>query len=243
MSAIFDFSGKVVLVTGGSNGIGLAIARGFHDAGAQVSITGTKDSSTEYPEDLSPFTYHGVNMLDVPALEALAESFDSLDVLVNNAGTTFRGSAALEPENFEATIDINLNSVYRLSHRLHPKLQATGGSIINIASMTSYFASPRGPGYGASKSAILQLTKSLGALWAQSGVRVNAIAPGWINTNLTAPIQDMPEIANPILQRTPMDRWGQPDEMAGTALFLASSDAAGFITGVTIPVDGGYSSL
>lgn len=109
--------------------------------------------------------------------------------------------------------------------------------------MTSYFGSPRVPSYGASKSAILQMTMSLGALWAQSGVRVNAIAPGWISTNLTAPIQDMPEIADPILQRTPMGRWGEPDEMIGTALFLASSDAAGFITGVTIPVDGGYCSL
>ena len=243
MTASFDFSGSEVLVTGGSNGIGQAIARGFHAAGARVSITGTKASAGDYADDLSAFSYHGVNMLDVPAVEALAASFDRLDVLVNNAGTTFRGAAALEPENFEATIDINLNSVYRLCHRLQPKLAASGGSIINIASMTSYFGSPRGPGYGASKSAILQMTKSLGALWAESGVRVNAIAPGWISTNLTAPIQDMPEIADPILQRTPMGRWGRPDEMIGTALFLASSDAAGFITGVTIPVDGGYCAL
>ncbi len=243
MSASFDFSGQLVLVTGGSSGIGLAIARGFHHAGAQVSITGTRDGGDAYPDDLSAFTYHQVNMLDVPAVEALAEGFERLDVLVNNAGTTFRGAAAYDPENFEATIDINLNSVYRLCHRLQPKLQPSGGSIINIASMTSYFGSPRVPSYGASKSAILQMTMSLGALWAQSGVRVNAIAPGWISTNLTAPIQDMPEIADPILQRTPMGRWGEPDEMIGTALFLASSDAAGFITGVTIPVDGGYCSL
>ena len=243
MSASFDFSGKVVLVTGGSSGIGLAIAQGFCDAGAQVSITGTKGGIADYPDDLSAFTYHQVNMLDVPAVEVLAETFDRLDVLVNNAGTTFRGAAAYDPENFEATIDINLNSVYRLCHRLQPKLQPSGGSIINIASMTSYFGSPRGPGYGASKSAVLQMTMSLGALWAQSGVRVNAIAPGWISTNLTAPIQVMPEIADPILQRTPMGRWGEPEEMIGTALFLASSDAAGFTTGVTIPVDGGYCTL
>ncbi|MDP6875676.1 MAG: SDR family oxidoreductase [Alphaproteobacteria bacterium] len=243
MSARFDFSGKDVLVTGGSSGIGLAIAQGFRDAGAQVAITGTRDGIGDYPDDLSAFTYHQVNMLDVPAVEALAEGIEQLDVLVNNAGTTFRGRAALEPENFEATIDINLNSVYRLSHRLQPLLKASGGSIINIASMTSYFGSPRGPGYGASKSAILQMTMSLGALWARDGVRVNAIAPGWIDTKLTAPIQEMPEIADPILQRTPMGRWGRPDEMIGTALFLASADAAGFVTGVTIPVDGGYCTL
>ena len=240
MSASFDFSGQSVLVTGGSSGIGLAIARGFRDAGALVRITGTKGGMDDYPNDLSAFTYQQVNMLDVPAVEALAAGIDQLDVLVNNAGTTFRGAAAYEPENFEATIDINLNSVYRLCHRLHPKLQPSGGSIINIASMTSYFGSPRGPGYGASKSAILQMTMSLGALWAKS---VNAIAPGWISTNLTAPIQAMAEIADPILQRTPMGRWGKPEEMIGTALFLASSDTAGFITGVTIPVDGGYCAL
>lgn len=243
MTASFDFSGAEVLVTGGSNGIGLAIAQGFLAAGAQVTITGTKDGPGDYPHDLSAFTFHQADMVDMAAVEALAKRFDRLDVLVNNAGTTFRGAAALEPENFEATIDINLNSVYRLSHRLRPLLQASGGSIINIASMTSYFGSPRVPGYGASKSAILQMTKSLAALWARDGVRVNAIAPGWIKTNLTAPIQEMPEIADPIIQRTPMDRWGDPDELAGTALFLASADVASFITGVTIPVDGGYCTL
>ena len=243
MTTSFDFSGAEVLVTGGSNGIGLAIAQGFLAAGAQVTITGTKDGPGDYPHDLSGFTFHQVDMVDMAAVESLAARFDRLDVLVNNAGTTFRGKAALEPENFEATIDINLNSVYRLSHRLQPLLRASGGSIINIASMTSYFGSPRGPGYGASKSAILQMTKSLAALWARDGVRVNAIAPGWIKTNLTAPIQEMPEIADPIIQRTPMDRWGEPDEMAGSALFLASADVASFITGVTIPVDGGYCTL
>lgn len=243
MSAQFDFSGNSVLVTGGSSGIGLAIAQGFLDAGAGVTVTGTADDPRGYPADLSAFTYHGVNMLDVDGVEALAGSFDSLDVLVNNAGMTFRGEEALLPENFEATIDINLNAVYRLSHRLHPLLKVSGGSIINIASMTSYFGSPRVPGYGASKSAILQMTMTLGALWAKDGVRVNAIAPGWIDTKMTGPVQANPAIADPIVARTPMDRWGRPEEMAGTALFLASNDIASFVTGVTIPVDGGYCTL
>ncbi len=243
MSATFDFSGKTALVTGGSSGIGLAIAQGFLAAGAHVTITGTAAEPGGYPDDLSAFDYQGVNMLDVDAVEALAARFERLDVLVNNAGTTFRGEEALKPENFEATIDINLNAVYRLSHRLQPALKAASGSIINIASMTSYFGSPRVPGYGASKSAILQMTKTLGALWARDGVRVNAIAPGWIDTKLTVPVQSDPNLADPIIARTPMDRWGRPDEMAGTALFLASNDAASFITGVTIPVDGGYCSL
>ena len=182
-------------------------------------------------------------MLDINGIEALATSFEKLDVLVNNAGMTFRNQEALIPENFEATIDVNLNAVYRLSHRLQPLLKTTQGSIINIASMTSYFGSPRVPGYGASKSAILQMTKTLGALWASDGIRVNAIAPGWIDTKLTKPIQANQAVTNPIVQRTPMDRWGQPEEMAGTALFLASNDVASFITGVTIPVDGGYCAL
>jgi NAD(P)-dependent dehydrogenase (short-subunit alcohol dehydrogenase family) len=109
--------------------------------------------------------------------------------------------------------------------------------------MTSYFGSPRVPGYGASKSAILQMTMTLGALWAKDGVRVNAIAPGWIDTKMTGPVQANPAIADPIVARTPMDRWGRPEEMAGTALFLASNDIASFVTGVTIPVDGGYCTL
>ena len=243
MSTQFDFSDKLVLVTGGSSGIGLAIAQGFLHAGATVTVTGTAPEPDGYPADLSAFIYYGVNMLDVDRVEALAASFNRLDVLVNNAGMTFRNEEALKPENFEATIDINLNAVYRLCHRLHPLLKAAQGSIINIASMTSYFGSPRVPGYGASKSAILQMTKTLGALWASDGVRVNSIAPGWINTKMTEPIQNNSAVADPIVQRTPMDRWGQPEEMAGTALFLASSDVASFITGVTIPVDGGYCAL
>lgn len=243
MSTKFDFTGKCVLVTGGSSGIGLAIAQGFSNAGATVTVTGTSPEPGGYPEDLSSFVYHGIDMLDVSRIEALVSSFGKLDVLVNNAGMTFRNEEALIPENFESTIAVNLNAVYRLSHRFQPLLKAAQGSIINIASMTSYFGSPRVPGYGASKSAVLQMTKSLGALWASDGIRVNAIAPGWINTKLTEPIQNNDAISDPIVQRTPMGRWGQPDEMAGTALFLASNNVAGFITGVTIPVDGGYCAL
>jgi len=243
MTATFDFSGKAVLVTGASSGISLAIAEGFRSAGASVTVTGTRAAAADYPDDLSGFAYHGVDLREPAAVDALAASFDRLDVLVNNAGMTYRAAEALVPENFETVIDVNLNAVYRLCQRLRPLLQASDGAIINIASMTSYFGSPRVPGYGASKAAVLQLTKSLAALYAADGIRVNAIAPGWIETKLTVPVRETEQLNRPIIERTPLGRWGQPAEMAGTALFLASSDAAGFVTGVTIPVDGGYSAV
>lgn len=242
MTATFDFSGHAVLVTGGTSGIGLAIARAFRDAGAQVAITGTRAGPGDYDVDLSGLAYQRADMADLEALPGLAASFPRLDVLVNNAGTAVREDPLSETA-FERTIDINLNSVYRLSHLFRERLKVGPGSIVNIASMTSYFASPRVPGYGASKAAVLQLTKTLGALYAQDDIRVNAIAPGWIETGLTAAIKDVDAISRPIVERTPMGRWGLPEEIAGTALFLACNDAAGFVTGVTIPVDGGYSAL
>jgi NAD(P)-dependent dehydrogenase (short-subunit alcohol dehydrogenase family) len=242
MPVSFDYSGHAVLVTGGSNGIGLAIARAFADAGAEVSITGTRAGTDDYDEDLSPFSYRQVMVEDSDAVDALIAATAHCDILVNNAGTAVRAPEAYTTAGFEKNIQINLNSVFRLCQGLHDRLKERPGSIINIASMTSYFASPRVPGYGASKSAILQLTKSLGALYAEDGVRVNAIAPGWIETNLTVPVRSADEISRPIVERTPMNRWGKPEEMAGTALYLASDELAGFVTGVTIPVDGGFSA-
>ena len=242
MSVTLDYSGHAVLVTGGSNGIGLAIARAFSDAGAEVSITGTRAGGGDYEEDLSGFSYRQVLVEDGEAVDALITATERVDVLVNNAGTAIRAPAALTPEGFEKNIAINLNSVFRLCQGLHGKLKSRPGSIINIASMTSYFASPRVPGYGASKSAILQMTKTLGTLYAADGIRVNAIAPGWIETNLTVPVRAAEELNRPIVERTPMARWGKPQEMAGTALYLASDDLASFVTGVTIPVDGGFSA-
>ncbi len=242
MSVTFDFSGYAVLVTGGSNGIGLAIARAFSGAGAEVSITGTRAGRGDYEEDLSGFSYRQVLVEDGEAVDQLITATERVDVLVNNAGTAIRAPEAYTPEGFEKNIAINLNSVYRLCQGLHGKLKSRPGSIINIASMTSYFASPRVPGYGASKSAILQMTKTLGTLYAADGIRVNAIAPGWIETNLTRPVRAAAELNRPIVERTPMARWGKPEEMAGTALYLASDDLASFVTGVTIPVDGGFSA-
>lgn len=239
MNVSFDFSGAAALVTGGSDGIGLAIARAFSAAGAAVTITGTRGAAADYEQDLSGFAYHQLVATDPASVDAVATAMGPLDVLVNNAGTAIRAPEAATPEGFAKNVEINLNAVYRLSHGLRPKLAERKGAIVNIASMTSYIASPRVPGYGASKTAIVSLTKTLAALYAEDGVRVNAIAPGWIETKLTVPVQGADALNRPIVERTPMGRWGRPEEMAGPVLFLASS-AAGFVTGVTVPVDGGF---
>jgi NAD(P)-dependent dehydrogenase (short-subunit alcohol dehydrogenase family) len=242
MSNPLDFSGQAVLVTGGSNGIGQAIAQSFRDAGAAVTITGTRPAPTDYESDLSSFTYRQAQMDDASCVESLIAAMERVDVLVNNAGTAVDPPESLTPEGFERNMAINLNAVFRLSRGLHGALSKRPGCIINIASMYSYFGSDWGPAYGASKSAIVNLTKSLAVLYASDGIRVNAIAPGWIETKLTASMRDGQGGDSEVIERTPMGRWGRPDEVAGTALFLSSDALAGFVTGTTIPVDGGYSS-
>ena len=243
MARILDFSEQNVMVTGGSNGIGLAVAEAFADAGATVTVTGRRGSVGEYQADLSSFRYHQVNMEDEASVASLVAATGQVDVLVNNAGTFVDPPEGLSPEGFDRNMIINLNSVYRLSHGLYPKLAKRPGCIINIASMYSYFGSGSGPAYAASKTGIVGLTKSLAVAYARDGVRVNAIAPGWIRTNLTAGSQANDTFSASIVQRTPLARWGEPKEMTGTVLYLASSDLAGFVTGVTIPVDGGYSVM
>jgi NAD(P)-dependent dehydrogenase (short-subunit alcohol dehydrogenase family) len=237
----FDFSGKSVLVTGGSNGIGAAIARAFRDAGAAVTITGTREAG-DYRSDIAGMSYRRLEVRDGKAVKSLAAGMPKLDVLVNCAGTARPdGRNEYELEAFAAALDINLVGSMRVCDAFLPQLSAAKGAIVNIASMTSYAASPRVPGYGASKAGVLQLTKTLAAAWARHGIRVNAVAPGWIETKLTEALVRTPELSKPIIDRTPMGRWGKPEEIAGCVLFLASP-AAGFVTGVTVPVDGGYSA-
>ena len=243
MVCTFDYSGQNILVTGGSNGIGLAIAKAFLDAGASVSVTGTKRAADQYQGNLSAFRYHQAIMEDTASVDALIAAIGPVDVLINNAGTFVDPPEGLSPEGFDRNMVINLNSVYRLSHGLHPRLAKRPGCIINIASMYSYFGSGSGPAYSASKTGIVGLTKSLAVAYARDGIRVNAIAPGWVRTNLTEGTQANEASSGSIVKRTPLGRWGEPEEMAGTILFLASSDLAGFVTGVTIPVDGGYSAM
>lgn len=238
----FDFSGKTVLVTGGSNGIGRGFAEGFRNAGARTIITGTK-VQTEYDDDFAGLEYHQLLLTDHAAILALAAEVTTLDVLVNNAGTSNAlGTGEDSPEGFEATIAVNLTGNYRVAHAFHDQLAASGGSIINLASMYSYFGSANVPGYSASKGGVVQMTKSLAVGWADDGIRVNAIAPGWVESNLTRTLMQTPAFSDPIVKRTALARWGYPEDCAGPALFLASS-AASFITGVTLNVDGGYSIM
>lgn len=238
----FDFAGKTALVTGGSGGIGSAIARGFRDAGAKVTITGTQNTADGYTDDLSGMNYVRLNVRDGDAVAALGTEIPRLDALVNAAGALMPGGRSeYDPEAFAATVDINLNGSFRCAKAFLPGLEAAGGAIVNIASMTSYFGHPIVPGYGSSKGGVVAMTRSLAVAWATRGVRVNAVAPGWIPTRLTSGAYGDAERNAAIVARTPMGRWAEADEMAGAALFLCS-DAAGFITGATLPVDGGYSA-
>jgi NAD(P)-dependent dehydrogenase (short-subunit alcohol dehydrogenase family) len=240
MKASFDFTGCTTLVSGGSSGIGLAIAKAFKGAGAAVWITGTRAGPNDYPDDLDGMTYRQLDMQDAAAVDALPGDLPSLDVLINCAGTTIRNEEAYQPANFEKVIAINLTAAFRLSMAALPLLKKGPGNVVNIASMTSYFGAPGSPGYGASKAGILEMTQTLGVAWAPYGIRVNGIAPGWIQTKLTEFWREDSRDRQ-ILERTPMGRWGRPEEMAGTALYLAS-ESASFVTGITIPVDGGYTA-
>jgi NAD(P)-dependent dehydrogenase (short-subunit alcohol dehydrogenase family) len=234
----FNFSGKNILVVGASRaGIGAAIARAFQDAGASVVITGVEAEPA--PEDKARFPYVQLDVRNNEAIKALAAATPRLDVLINGAAITARGEE-MAPDFFVKVVDINLHGTFRLAEAFHAHLKATSGCIINIASMYAQFGSPRNPAYGASKAAVQQLTKSLAIAWAPDGIRVNAVAPGFIVTEQSARSRTDPQHVENVNKRTPLGRWGQPEDIAGPVLFLAS-DQAKFMTGTCIAIDGGYS--
>ena len=230
---------NTVIVIGGSSGIGLAIAQAFAAQGDEVHVTGIEPTGEHQLEGIA--SRHQLDVRNPIQIERFFAAFPQLDVLVNCAGVIQRGGKEFTPEGFAEVIDINLNGTQRCCHAAHAALKAAGGCIINTASMLSFFGSGQAPAYSASKGGVAQLTRSLAIAWASDGIRVNALAPGWIATELTSALTQNSERSAELVGRTPMGRWGKPDDLAGPALFLASQGAK-FITGILLPVDGGYSS-
>lgn len=226
-----------VVVTGATSGIGLAIAEGFAAAGHTVVAVGLGD----LPEDRDSMTFLHLDVTDDAAVLDLLSDRPNLGILVNAAGMILR-TEELRPEVFAKVIDVNLNGTMRCCAAARSSLAQNNGCILNIASMLSYFGGGLVPGYSASKGGVAQLTKSLAIAYAPDGIRVNALAPGWIATPMTQTLQDDPTRATPILSRTPMARWGNPADLVGPARFLTGPDSA-FITGTILNVDGGYAIM
>jgi len=250
---LFDLTGRVAIVTGGNGGIGKGIAEGLAAVGADIAIAARNKENTDKAADHIERTY-GVRVLGLTIdvgndndihemVGKTRDHFGRIDILVNNAGMNIRKF----PQDYEAAewdkiLNINLRAPFLCCHAVYSVMKAGGGGkIINIGSMTSIFGGAKLAPYGASKGGIVQLTRSLAAAWAQDNIQVNAILPGWIDTDLTVQARkDLPGLNERVIDRTPAGRWGLPSDFAGMAALL-SSPASDFITGTAIPVDGGYS--
>jgi NAD(P)-dependent dehydrogenase (short-subunit alcohol dehydrogenase family) len=233
------FAGKTALVVGGTSGIGLGIATAFRDAGATVHATGATDTEVANSSEAG-IAFSRLDVRDNEAVKAFVSTLPALDVLVNCAGIIRRNDEH-DPEIFDLVLDVNLSGTMRLCTAARPLLARSKGAILNTASLLSFTGGGLVPGYSASKGGVAQLTKSLAIAYAKDGIRVNAMAPGWIATGFTEALQNDEARSGPILARTPLGRWGTPGDLAPPALFLCSP-LAGFITGVILPVDGGYLS-
>ena len=225
------------LITGGTSGLGKSIAEGFADAGYKVIATGVG----KIPRNKNNIEFCSLDVLDETSIKKKIEKIDYINVLINAAGTISRHKEH-QPHVFSQVVDVNLNGTMRVCSEARTLLSKSKGSIINIASMLSYFGGGVVPGYSASKGGIVQLTKSLSIAYSQDQIRVNAIAPGWISTPMTEELKLDTKRNENIINRTPMGRWGEPKELVGPALFL-SSKAASFITGTVLNVDGGYACM
>jgi 2-deoxy-D-gluconate 3-dehydrogenase len=248
---LFDLSGKVAVVTGGNGGIGLGMAKGLAAAGATIGIAARNaDKAKKAMEDLGPgAAFFAVEVGKESScrgmIGAAAAKLGRIDILVNCAGMAIRKRPeVLNDAEWREVLDVNLVGTIACCQAAYPHMQkAGGGKIINIGSMLSIFGAAQNAAYGASKGAVVQLTKSLAVAWAKDNIQVNAILPGWIDTELTAGARQQIEGLNErVLARSPTGRWGKPEEFAGIAVFLASA-ASAFVTGTAIPVDGGYSVM
>lgn len=251
---LFDLTGRVAIVTGGNGGIGLGIARGLASSGASVAVVGRNAEKTaaaaQFLSDAHKVAAQAVvgdvaKSGDVDRIVAeVTKRFGRIDILFNNAGINIRRPPhEMTLEQWHEVLETNLTSAFLLSKAVYPAMKKAGrGKIVNIGSMTSIFGASFAPAYATSKGGIVQLTKSLALAWAGDNIQVNAILPGWFDTDLTQQARvEVPELYNRVVARIPMGRWATPDDIAGTAVWL-SSRASDYVTGTAVAVDGGYTS-
>ncbi|MBV8716941.1 MAG: glucose 1-dehydrogenase [Chloroflexi bacterium] len=250
---LFDLLGKVAIVTGGNGGIGLGIARGLAQAGADIAVAGRNADKTR--DAVDQLTSLGVRAVGLQAdvtdagqvqqmVDATIEALGGVDILIANAGMSIRKAPeTYSLDEWTTVITTNLTGVFACCHAVHPSMKARGGGkIVTIGSMTSIFGLDMAAPYTATKGGVMQLTKSLASAWARDNIQVNCILPGWIDTDLTVGARRaLPRLQESVVERTPAKRWGRPEDLAGAAIFLCSA-ASDFITGTALPVDGGFSS-
>ncbi|HEV7877138.1 SDR family oxidoreductase [Bradyrhizobium sp.] len=237
-----DFSGKQILIIGGSSGIGNGIAQAFRARGARVQVCGTRAGATDYSKaegsDLEGLDYAQLDVGEPRAVEAFAPAFDRLDVLVLAQGAVIYRRGEFEMAGFRRVMEVNLISLMACATRFHPMLKASSGALIIVSSTAAYHATKGNPAYNASKTGAVGLTRTLAQAWAEDGIRVNGIAPGLVDTKMTKVTTANPKRLEGAIERIPLKRLGTPTDMAGAALFLASP-LASYIAGHTLVVDGG----